>query len=53
VRALMKLRQVLTIWSIGARARDISTLAAIMPPAVSSPSITSSAPAASASDCWQ
>ena len=50
-RAPMKLRQVLTNKSIGARVRVISTLAAIMAPGDSWPSITSNAPAPRASDC--
>jgi hypothetical protein len=41
-----------TSWSIGASARVVSTLDAIMAPAEISPLITSSAPAPSASDCW-
>ena len=50
-RAPTKPRHVPTSMSIGASARDISTLAAIMPPGDNWPSITSSAPAPRASDC--
>ena len=46
-------RQVPTIMSIGASARDIRTLEAIMPPGESWPSITSKAPAPKASDCCE
>ena len=45
-------RQLLTIMSIGARARVIRMLDAIIAPGDIWPSIASSAPAPSASDCW-
>jgi hypothetical protein len=51
-RMALKWRQLDTIWSIGASARPISTLLAIMAPAVISPLMTRSAPAPSAKDCW-
>ena len=50
--ALIEMRQVATSKSIGASARDMRTLDAIIAPGLSSPSITNIAPAPSASDCW-
>ena len=52
-RAPMNERQIPTSASIGASALVVNTLAAIMAPGESCPSITSKAPAAKAKDCWQ